>query len=147
HGDRPLTGGLEVDDDAALRLVVAEARPDVEPESLELISGAMAKLVVAERGEERRLTGQPRELHRRHGSTSGRGPPSIGDVGDLTAGRQMRHPQELRPLNVTDDRQSERGEAISESWLQIPAGKHVSQRVFGVRPPITPAISSLAQCA
>ena len=30
HGDRPLTGGFELDDDPALRLALAERRPDIE---------------------------------------------------------------------------------------------------------------------
>jgi len=37
----------------------------------------------------------------------------------------MGYPEELRPLDVTDDRQTERGEPIAEGQLEIWAREHV----------------------
>ena len=82
-------------------------RVDVETKGLQLSGGAMTELVVAESGDERRVTGEPCELDGGHGSTSGRGLPSVGHVRDLAGSREMGYPEELRPLDVFHNRQAE----------------------------------------
>jgi regulator of RNase E activity RraA len=85
-------------------LTLAVERLDVETEAPELVRGAMTELVVAQRGDERGVTGEPCELDGGHRSTSGSGLPSVGHVRDLARHREMGYPEELRPFDVTDDR-------------------------------------------
>ena len=59
--------------------------------------------VVAQRGQEQALAGEPRELHRRDRSTAGRVLPGVERVDDLARGRDVLDPCELDPLHVSDD--------------------------------------------
>src|SRR5205823_4492501 len=90
----------------------------------EPIGGAMTELVVAERSEQRRFACEPRELDGGHGAASRRRLPSVDHVGDLSRRRQVRHPQELRPLDVTYDRQAEPGERFAERGFEVVTSEH-----------------------
>ena len=101
-GDRALAGVVDVRDAAALRL----GHPrDVEPQPLrlELVARAPAELVVAERGEERRLAAEVRELNRGDGSAAGRLRPRLGRVDDLARPRHRLDADEVDPFDVPDD--------------------------------------------
>ena len=74
---------------------------DAEP--LELALGAMAQLVVAERGQEEALSGQPCELDGGDGSTARRFLPGLGGVHDLARRGHAVYTRELDPLDVADD--------------------------------------------
>ena len=128
HGDRSFTAAVEVHDDPALRLTLAVDRPDVDTEAPQLIGRTMTELVVAESGEERRVTGEPCELDGGHGPASGGGLPSVGHVRDLAGSWEMGYPEELRPLDVPHDRQAERPEPLPKCRLQIVAREHVGHR-------------------
>jgi hypothetical protein len=102
HGDRPFGGGVEVNERAPLWLVAPGRRhPDAEP--LELVRRPAPELVVAERGQEETVAGQPRELDGRDGAASSGLLPGFHRVDDLARGGNVLDARELDPLDVADD--------------------------------------------
>src|SRR6478672_11068145 len=69
----------------------------------ELAQGALAELVLTERGEERRVAGELRQLDRGDGAAARGLLPGLGRVHDLAGARQLGHARELDPLDVPDD--------------------------------------------
>jgi len=128
HRDRPFAVGFDLDDHPSLRFATAEGRPNVDALPLELIGGAMAEFVVPERGDEGGVAGEPCELNSGDGAPAPRGLPPVGDVGDLAGRREMRHLEELRPLDMTDHRETERGQPVPKRWLEFPGGEHDEHR-------------------
>jgi hypothetical protein len=70
---------------------------------LELALGRTPEVVVAERGQEQALAGEPRELDRRYGSAAGRLLPRLARVDDLARSRRVAHAREFDPLDMPDD--------------------------------------------
>ena len=76
---------------------------------LELLVRAPAELVVAERGEQRRLAREPRELDRRDRTAAAHLLPVLGGVRDLACSRHALDAREADPLDVPDDGDSHPG--------------------------------------
>src|SRR5204863_2847795 len=74
------------------------------------IRRAPTVLVVAYCGEEVGRAREPGEDDRGHGPTAAGGLPRLGGVQDLAGHRNMRHPRELHPFDVTDDGDAHAGE-------------------------------------
>ena len=70
---------------------------------LELDPGPGAELVAAEQAEERRLAGEPRQLDRGDAAAAGRLLPGLLRADDLARARNRLDPEELDPLDMTDD--------------------------------------------
>ena len=102
HGDRPLARGVHVHHAAPLRLL-PERGLDPQAEVLERGVGAVAELVVAERGEEGGLAAQLGQLHGRHGPAPTRFLPDLARMDDLTGQRHTLDAYELDPLHMSDD--------------------------------------------
>jgi hypothetical protein len=100
--DRPLAGGVDEREAAALRLLVT-AGVDPHSQAPEAHEGALAQLVQAERRQERAVAGEARELHGGDPSSSGRLRPRLGRLDDLAGGGHPFHPRELDPLDVSHD--------------------------------------------
>ncbi len=79
----------------------------------------MSELVVAQRGEERGFAGQLQELDGRDGPAAGRLRPGAVGVEDLTGVRHALDPQELDPLDMTDDPDAHARESLID---QTPDG-------------------------
>ena len=86
---------------APLRLD-AEGGPDADAGRFELGPSASAEVVVAERGEERRLRPEPGQLQRRDRAAAARLRPGLGSVNDLAGPGHRLDPGELDPLHVAD---------------------------------------------
>ena len=68
----------------------------------------MAELVVAERGEEQAVAGEPGQLDGRDGAAASRLLPGVQRVHDLARRRHALDTGELDPLDVPDDRDPHR---------------------------------------
>src|SRR5581483_6540284 len=82
HRDRPLAAVVDERLGATL-VLVAPGGVDPQPEPDELLEGAVAELVVAERREEAGRAGELRQLNGRDCSAAGRLRPALGRVHDL----------------------------------------------------------------
>src|SRR5262249_56955898 len=74
------------------------------PERRQFPVGAMAELVVPQRGEEQATPGEPGELHGGHGAAAPRLLPRIEGVHDLARFGHALDVRELDPFDVPDDR-------------------------------------------
>ena len=99
HRDRALGGVVDVDEPAPLRLG-PEGRLDPHAHGGELVVGAMAEPVVAQRGVESGAARELGQLHRRHGAAAARLLPRLFGVHDLAGHRHALHARELDPLHV-----------------------------------------------
>ena len=101
--DRPLALRIDHGQRAALRLG-AECRVDGHPPIGEVSLGAMAQLVVSERGEEVHLGPPARESDRGDPTAAGRNRDDRGPLHDLAGSRHVIDAQELDPFDVAHNR-------------------------------------------
>ena len=99
--DRPLARVVDERQGTAGRLV-AKGSVDDDAESLEPFARPAAEGVVAERGVERRPSCQAGQRDGGDGAAAGRLIPRLARVDDLAGARDMRHANELDPLDVSD---------------------------------------------
>ncbi len=101
--DRPLARVVDERDGPACRLLARRVR-DAHAELAQPHERAARRLVVAERRDQQRLPGEPRELHRDDRAAAGRLLERVARVHDLAGARHVRHVRVLDPLDVAHDR-------------------------------------------